>query len=121
MSAQPSTGPCPLRGVTEDRTGVWVHIHPGSGGPGSKVSTLSTPGHASARKNLRTGLGSGAWGRRGTGTVGGGKGWGRVGNRRGARPRCCPPVAAKSTAPGPAAAQTRGLSPRRGVRSLAAV
>lgn len=39
-----------------------------------------------ARKNLRKGLGTGAWGRRGTGTVGGGKGWGE-----GRKPAGCPP------------------------------
>lgn len=78
MSAPPSTGRCPLQGVTEDGPGVWVQIDPGSGSPGSKVSTLSAPGHASARKNLRKGLGSGAWGRRGTGTVRGRNGWWRV-------------------------------------------
>lgn len=57
-------GPCPLRGFTEDGTGVWVQILPGSGSPGSKLSTLSTPGGGR--------LGGGPCSSNGGGGVGGG-------------------------------------------------
>ena len=98
-------GRCPLQGLTEDGTGVWAQIRSGHSSPGSKLSTLSTPGGvALARKNLRKGLSKVV---PAPATVGVG-----VGNPApaGCPPSVLPPVAAKSTAPCPAARQPGPLS-----------